>query len=595
MSARLPNSLDLLDVDVPRTPDQDRWLADACQQTLSDYRAAVAVGSTSRVQRERARRAFLYLGGDPARASVSLKDYDHGRYGPFLGISDEGSAAGAIREAAYQSPKVRALPKNMCMPLNVGVAIDAERLGGIGEIAVGPDEYVDIWLECVDRLLITTNIGTRVNMRVYRREPLVVLKSDKPEALEAAKQEIAAAFKPFVETPDKKPRPLTVFVDLPRYAKMTVARKRAALAPLVEFVASGKAAGLGEKKAPEGQQLGLSVSVTLGPSGRDQAINAIELAATVKMRVVVIEGVKRELADRAISLAGLLEYFPPGLVGPILRAAKKNGVRVRAANLPDTETIARSTWVGLTTARSYGANLGKYGCFPLALEETDHVVQQIQNWLPYWSAAPVFFVDQGLLRDGAVDVAKDVPRGLKMWLETVARYGVRVVLIDTIDKANGKHLLKKSSKDDTGFLSLNQIKKVEDLARRLGIKMLWAGGLTLRDAYEMGKLGVFGIYVTSAASTTIPVAGTYVRDPMLAGLKEPSREAVLRTKTLLEAGFLAQALDKVSAMRIKHVANELLMAHDSMDATATAQHLSNLAQDCTTAWRTYWKQLDGRA
>jgi hypothetical protein len=167
MSASLSKSLALLDDDAQRTPAEDRRLADACRRALSDYRAAVAIGAAGRAQRERARRAFLHLGGDPARASVSLKDYDHARYGPFLGVSDEGSAAAAIREAAYSSPKVRALPKNTRRtPLTVGVAVDAERLGGIGEVAVGPDEYVDIWLEGVDRLLITTNIGTRVNMRV---------------------------------------------------------------------------------------------------------------------------------------------------------------------------------------------------------------------------------------------------------------------------------------------------------------------------------------------------------------------------------------------------------------------------------------------
>ena len=205
----------------------------------------------------------------------------------------------------------------------------------------------------------------------------------------------------------------------------------------------------------------------------------------------------------ALSLAGLLDYFPPGIVGPILRAAARKGVRVRAANLPDTDTIARSTWVGLTTARSHGANLGKYGCFPLTRIEIDQVVRQIQEWLSDWSAAPVFFVDQGLLREGHVDAGRDLTRGLRVWLETVAAHGVRVVLIDTVDKATGKRLLKKSAKDDAGFLGPNQIRDAENLARKLGIKVLWAGGLGLRDVYAMGKLGVFGVYVTSAAATTI--------------------------------------------------------------------------------------------
>jgi hypothetical protein len=575
-----------------RTAGEDRALADACQQALTDYRMAVVNGGATRALRARARRAFLHLGGSPARSGASLKDYDHARYGPFLGVSDEGSAAGQIREAAFASPKVRALPHSVPRtPLVVGVAVDAERLGGIGEVAVGPDEYADVWLESVDRVLITTNIGTRVNMRVYRREPLVALERDSKEAIDAAKRAIEAAFKPFIETPDDRPRPLTVFVDVPRYVRMTTPRKRVALRKLVQHVSSGKAAGNGAKAAPPGQELGLAVWARPGPAGKVEAIAAIDLAASVGMRVVAVDGVKRKDADRAVSLAGLLDYFPPGLVGPILRAAAKKGVRVRTANLPDTDTIARSTWVGLTTARSCGASLGKYGCFPLTRLETDHVVQQIQGWLPDWSAAPVFFVDQGLLREDRVDFGRDLARGLGSWLETVAAHGVRVVLIDTIDKATGKRLLKKSSNDATGFLGPNQVKDAEHLARRLGIKVLWAGGMGLRDAYAMGKLGVFGIYVTSAAATTIPVAGSYRRDPSLAGVKEPSKAAVLRTKILLEAGFLAAKLANGTAGRIERLAQEVLAAHDDGNATGVARLSTNLASECAAGWRAHWQNL----
>jgi hypothetical protein len=579
-------------VDRPRTATGDRALADACQQALTDYRAAVASGTATRALTERARRAFLRLGGSPARSSASLKDYDHARYGPFLGVSDEGSAARQIREAAFESPKVRALPQAVPpTPLVVGVAVDAERLGGIGEVAVGPDEYADVWLESVDRVLITTNIGTRVNMRVYRREPLVVLESDRPEAIDAAKKEIEAAFKPFIDTPDNRPRPLTVFVDIPRYARMTMPGKRAALRKLVKHVSSGKAAGNGAKAAPPGQELGLAVWAKLGPPGKEEAIAAIDLAASAGMKVVAIDGVKRKDADRAVSLAGLLDYFPPGLVGPILRAAARKKIRVRTANLPDTDTIARSTWVGLATARSCGASLGKYGCFPLTRSETDRVVQQIQTWLPDWSAAPVFFVDQGLLGEDRVDAGRDLSRGLRSWLETVAAHGVRVVLIDTIDKATGKRLLKKSSHDDGGFLGPNQVKDAEALARKLGIKVLWAGGMGLRDAYEMGRLGVFGIYVTSAAATTIPVAGSYRRDPALAGVKEPSKEAVLRTKILLEAGFLATHLANGTAGRIERLAQEVLAAHDSGNPAGVASLGTRLAAECAAGWRAHWKNL----
>src|SRR5687768_7848244 len=189
----------LLDVDRPLTDTEDRALSTSCRTAIADYRAAVVTTDPTPDLTERARRAYLHLGGDPARTSASLKDYDNVRWGPFLGVSDEGSAAGAIRAAAYESPKVRSLPESVQRtPLVVGVGLDAERLGGIGEIMVGPDEYADVWLAAVDRLLVTTNIGTRVNTRVYRREPRISLLSDSSTAMNSAREEIAAAFRPFV-------------------------------------------------------------------------------------------------------------------------------------------------------------------------------------------------------------------------------------------------------------------------------------------------------------------------------------------------------------------------------------------------------------
>jgi hypothetical protein len=579
----------------PPNERESRSDANACLKTLAAYRRAAVSGRIPAGLRARARRAFLHLGGDPARGTASLRDYDHERYGPFLGVSDEGSAAGAIRAAALASPKVRALQSGTRPePLVIGVALDAERLGGVGEIAVGPEEYADIWLDCVDRLLVTTNIGTRVNIRNYLPEPRVTLfRADRAE-IAKARTTIAAKFTPFVETPDGKPRPFTVLIDFHNRSPLTAAKKRAVLSRLARWVKSGKAAGRG--RAPRGHRLGLVAWVGLGPKGRDQALAAIDLAARAGLDLLVVDGVKRKEAASAISLAGLLDYFRPGLVGPLVREARKRGVTIRAANLPDTDTIARSTWVGLNTARTMGANLGKYGCFPLTLREIDHVVEQVQAWLPEWSAAPVFFVDQGLMRDGFVDVESDLPRGLEAWLDTVAAHGVRIVLIDTVDKSTGRRLLKKTGDDRSGYLTPAHIARVERYARSKGIKTLWAGGFQMSDAYELGRLGVFGIYVTSAAATTIAVAGSYVRDPALAGVKEPSREAVLRTKILLEAGFLSAALGDDRARPIAERAERLLatIGQAKPDAGLARRDTAALARVCVRGWRAHWRKAGRR-
>ncbi|PYR76412.1 MAG: hypothetical protein DMF86_12385 [Acidobacteria bacterium] len=583
-----PPSLALLDLKRPLTEREAGTLAKSCLATLSMYRKAVDTGKPSRALTTAARRALLHLGGDPQHVSASLKHYDHNRYGPFLGVSDEGSAAGAIREAGLASPKVKALPASVpASPLVVGLAVDAERLSGVGEVAVGPEEYADVWLGCVGRVLMTTNVGTRVNVRAYRREPRVLLRGADAESIARAKEEITATFAPFVATPDKKPRPLTVFVDIPRYVEMAAPQKQAALSELATFVASGKAANT--PRAPEGHLLGLAVWVRYGPAGREESKTAIDLAAAAGMSVVLLDGVKRKAADAAISLAGLLDYFAPGIVSQLLRYAAQKKVRLRAANLSDTDTIARGIWVGLATARNMGINLGKYGCFPLTRAEIDRVVEQVQGWMATWSAAPVFFVDQGLMDETQVDVERDLPRGIERWLDTVAAHGVRVVLIDTMDKGTGRHLLK-GSKDKKGFLGLRQIERIEQHAKLRKIKVLWAGGLQLRDAYAMGRLGVFGIYVTSAAATTIAVDGSYIREPVLASLKEPTQDAVLRTKVLVEAGFLASRLGGDTARELERAAEGLLASIDVRDTSAIAKNTETLASLCIPAWRLHWKQ-----
>ena len=129
-------------------------------------------------------------------------------------------------------------------------------------------------------------------------------------------------------------------------------------------------------------------------------------------------------------------------------------------------------------------------------------------------------------------------------------------------------------------------------ARTKGIKALWAGGFRLRDAYDLGRLGVFGIYVTTAAATTIPVAGSYERDPALAGVKEPSKEAVLRTKTLLEAGFLSSKLENGAGRAIAKAAAQLLATIDEQqpDVERARKETAALARVCVEGWRRHWKE-----
>ena len=127
------------------------------------------------------------------------------------------------------------------------------------------------------------------------------------------------------------------------------------------------------------------------------------------------------------------------------------------------------------------------------------------------------------------------------------------------------------------------------MARELGIKLLWAGGITLPQAYEFGTLGVFGVYVTSAASKAVRVGRDYRDDPALAASKQPTYDGVLRVKTLLEAGFLETALDQKGIP----FATERQRALQRIRACNKAPQ--ELAGVLPAAWRLWWRIQKGRS
>src|SRR6185295_17242613 len=116
-------------------------------------------------------------------------------------------------------------------------------------------------------------------------------------------------------------------------------------------------------------------------------------------------------------------------------------------------------------------------------------------------------------------------------------------LIDTADKAKGRRLLKTGPDDERGILCLSEIRELNQLADERAIKILWAGGIGLDQVHEFGRLGSFGIYVTSAAARRQTITGAYANDLGLAAEREPTRQGVTKTQLQLEAGFLAERVD----------------------------------------------------
>jgi hypothetical protein len=164
----------------------------------------------------------------------------------------------------------------------------------------------------------------------------------------------------------------------------------------------------------------------------------------------------------------------------------------------------------------------------------------------------------------------------------MAKHGVKIVLIDTVDKSKGWKLLRTGA-DPKGLLSALEISKLTALGETLGIKVLWAGGITAPQAYELGKFGVFGIYVTTAASIEVAVTGTYLVDPAMAKAKRPTYGGVLSVKTLLEAGYLSQ--------RIKNGATLAAARPGATTADGKPEELNvaQFAKALPAAWRAWWR------
>src|SRR5204862_7988884 len=102
-----------------------------------------------------------------------LGDYDSQSLGPLFAVSDEGSAGGAVVAAAYASAKARALPG--ISPLALTVILDGERMTSAGEVPIGPDEYAALHGAAAGKVLCTTNVGVRANVRLLQQLPKFAL------------------------------------------------------------------------------------------------------------------------------------------------------------------------------------------------------------------------------------------------------------------------------------------------------------------------------------------------------------------------------------------------------------------------------------
>lgn len=508
-----------------------------------------------------------------------LAEYDSGVHGPLFAVSDEGSAAEIVVDAAYASAKAMALAADD--PFALGVILDGERMTSAGEVPIGPPEYCALSAAARGKLLLTTNVGVRANVRLTQQLPeFEVTRTAGNDSQWVAK--VCDVFQPFLHTPDGHPRPLTVRLTIPD--ALPLDGLKAVVGKLEAQRAEGK---LGPADVHRFAALVVYENEIETEEQLRRVEQVIEAARAAGLDEVALDGELRKAARSRLGVQGLLNILAPDQLQRLLRKSSALGVRLAYYYHFDVETAARTIWTGLSTARENGFTAGKYGLVPLTLEEQAAVMERITRWTAGWTAIPAFYVDTPLLTATDVYEVSRVEDAAKLWLKAARGAGVDLVLFDCPDRVDPRRLLRSDGGEkDLGILTVEQVARIAAYAADLGVAILWSGGVTAEQAYELAKRKVAGIFSTSSTATKIAVTAPFTGDPRLAAENEPTEFGVRRMHAIVQAGFLSAALrDRTLADAIEAHARQLLAAEKSnADARAALDLLNPKLVD---GWRAH--------
>ena len=463
------------------------------------------------------------------RSKALLADYDSDQYGPLFAVSDEGSAGRVVLYAALSSAKSAAGASSRS---RLGVILDGERMTSAGEVPIGPPEYDALSAGAAGQLLLTTNVGTRINVRLTGQLPEF-------PTLETSAEAVIAAFHQFLDTPDSRPRPLTVRLQVEPGADCT---RLAALALKLD-----EARKKGEIGPPDTHQLSVLVSFKeeiATDAQLEQSEAIIAAAADLGFPEVAIDGAQLPYARRRWGAQGLLNVLSVPASNRLLKFATARGVRLRPRYQVDVDSAARTIWTGLEAARANGFDAGKYGLLPLTLEEQAQVIELITRWTSGWTAIPAFYVDTPLVTATEVFDVGQCEVAARRWLKAARGAGATTVLFDAPDRVNPRKLVRASDSPD-GVLTPDQIEALRDYSELLGVKILWSGGITAAQAFDLARRRVFGIFSTSSTAAKIAVTAQFQQDPRLAAENEPTEFGVRRMHAIIQGGFLSSRIRKL--------------------------------------------------
>jgi len=511
-----------------------------------------------------------------------LDEYDSETFGPLLAVSDEGENAEVIAKAAYASAKARALHRPSVTAL--GVMIDGERMVSAGEGPIGPEEYQKLITAAFGRALCSTNVGVRINARLYRLFPEFSI-SDAAADEEKWLAEVYAAFGPFLKTLDGTPRPLTLRLIVQPGDSLGKVRK------LASKLEAGRGQGLlGPASVHRTSLLTICAGVIGAGAKTEEIKRVIETAAQCGVPEVALDGELVFGARERLSVQSLLNILDVNTLGDLFSFARQRKVRLVYRYQVDTDSAARTIWTGLHTARSYGFTAGKYGLVPLDLEEQERVVGLISKWTKGWTAIPAFYVDTPLVTHDDIFDESRCLEGALLWMERMRGAGAKLALFDCPDRIAARYLLRDEEHSGAkGVLTLEQIAALEQRGRELGLKLMWSGGITAPQAFSLAGQRAFAIFSTGATSRRVAVHGTFEDDPELSSEGAPTEIGVRRIHAAMQAGFLAAALrsrNAVLAEEVRGLSSRLLQAIDSQNAVE--EGLAKLDDALTRGWQLHW-------
>ena len=458
-----------------------------------------------------------------------LAEYDSDQHGPLFAVSDEGSAGSVVLDAALSSAKAAA---GASSPLRLGVILDGERMTSAGEVPIGPPEYSALSAAAAGQLLLTTNVGTRTNARLTGQLPEF-------PALEKSAEAVIATFHQFLDTPDHRPRPLTVRLQLDPEADC------ARLAALVGKL--DEARKKGDIGPADTHQLSVLVSFKeeiAADAQLEQIEKIVAAAADLGVPEVAIDGAQLLYARRRWGAQGLLNVLSIPASNRLLKFATARGVRLSPRYQIDVDSAARTIWTGLEAARVKGFDAGKYGLLPLTLEAQGRVIELITRWTSGWTAIPAFYVDTPLVTATEIFDVSHSEVAARRWLKGARGAGATTVLFDAPDRVNPRKLVQGKDSPD-GVLTLDQIEALRDYGELLGVKILWSGGITAAQAFDLARRRVFGIFSTSSTAAKIAVTAQFERDPHLAAENEPTEFGVRRMHAIVQGGFLSSRMGEL--------------------------------------------------